>query len=166
MWIRNKGTPDHPIFVLVESRRVAGKKHPQQVTVCRMGKHRDFGDLIKLWETIAKDARTAQRANMTIRARNKRFPTVKTYAPELHLYQIKARLEKIREAESLYEDYLIEKAAKAEPPLIAEHPLELFQLADLISRIRKEKLYNHWKPHWRKEVFYLLKDIARICRSL
>ena len=166
MWIRNKGTTANPIFVLVESRRVAGKKHPQQVTVCRMGKHRDFSDLIKLWETVAKDARTAQRANMTIRARNKRFPTVKTYAPELHLYQIKARLEKIREAESLYEDFLIEKAAKAEPALIAEHPLELFQLADLISRIRKEKLYNHWKPHLRKEVFYLLKDIARICRSL
>jgi len=166
MWIRNKGTPANPNFVLVQNRRVAGKKHPQQMTICRMGKHRDFGDLIKLWETVAKDARTAQRANMTIRARNKRFPTVKTYAPELHLYEINARLKEIREAESLYEDYVIEKAAKTEPPLIAEHPLELYQLADLISRIRKDKLYNHWKPNVRKEVFYLLKDIARICRSL
>ena len=166
MWIRNKGTTANPIFVLVESRRVAGKKHPQQMTICRMGKHRDFGDLIKLWETVAKDARTAQRANMTVRARNKRFPTVKTYAPELHLYEIKARLKEIREAESLYEDYLFEKAAKTEPPIIVEFPTELLNLATLISSIKTLKLYNRWKPHVRKEVFYLLKDIARICRSL
>lgn len=158
MWIRNKGTVANPNFVLVQSRRIAGKKHPQQETFCRMGKFRDFDGLIKIWEVVAKDARTAKRVNMTITDRNRQFPAVKTYAAKLSLKEINANLKRIRESARTYEDYL-EAKKDFSPQSIEERPAELIELALLIARIRQGNLASRWKPSLRTQVKSLLAQL-------
>jgi hypothetical protein len=178
MWIRNKGTRRKPKFSLVESRRVPGKKYPQQKVVCHMGKFNCFKELITLWGILAKEARAWQRKHVWLNDRDKHSPLLKQHARGLSLAEINARLKKYQKSAFRYAQHQKSKEAENERKLLrklsrsfnslkdSECRSAILDLTILIYEIRRGNLIAQWRPIVRQRMKENLEEIIQFYNEL
>ena len=168
MWIRNKGSRAKPNFVLLDSRRVAGRRHPQQEFVCHMGPFRDFDKLIALWEMLVMAAAAAERKGIPIVERDNSNPNFKRYARGMTLTTIKKHLSKLKIAQRRYQKWLLKQNPSNSSDMM--HDLEfravLKDLAFSVFKIRSDFPVSEWPLRIRKDVKQALREIALFYRRL
>ena len=160
MWIRPKGKRDKPHYVLVESRRGRGCKHPKQKIVCHMGNCSTMDLLVEKWELLLKYARTANRKKITHANLVKTYPVLKKFARNLSLEKIKLRVERYRHLKACYDADLPAPRKHYDPYRSMQCRTAVERLRKIVSKIRNGKKHKQWDRMIRSKIKSMLVEIV------
>lgn len=130
-------------------------------------------DLIKFWELLARDARTAQRHHISIARRDSKYHLLKKCAPGLSLKEINVKLNKFRQCAERYKFHLQSKKRfeelfrlkrerdfqKLEKNKYRAVYLALCDLAFLVSKTRRDLSVKEWPDYIRKSFKEKIKEM-------
>jgi hypothetical protein len=167
MWIRNKGTRSRPNYYLIESRRFPSKQFPVQV-VWRLGHNQDIRRIVRLWKSLAEDARLAKRQHVLIPERDRSNPLLMRYAKGMSLKKINQHLSKLKVGESRYLAWLSNKRERSTETMMdnPDFKAALQTLALAVSDIRRNFPVSEWPTSIRKTTKRALREIALFYRRL
>jgi hypothetical protein len=168
MFIRPKGTDAKPRFVLVESRRIRGKKNSQQKNICSLGAYDNFEDAIKFWEIILRDLKKVLNKRDWWKRLNEN-PLLVKYAPKGDDAVILARLKKLRNSaarlryhEKSKEGGKIQRntvRGVGETSKSLKLKFKIKEISKLINKIRRDQDDKVWNSSIKSSIKNLLQDV-------